>query len=288
MLIRCVLALVGRKVSLNERQFPCIDQDDSGNANHSFYVCPESTEYYDANNKTLPTVEEFNDIWAVAWEDPPEEGASEEIKASYKKRRANLTWYVENWLQRCVDDTWYGAGHRPQERLTKLITVDGTDRERVSATREAYGFIQFENSRECWLAKFKWDDDQDVIKKTTGVRKKKPAPNYSHKDLSTKQFKSKWSDHSQGRQSKWDPVVYTELDLKIAKVEKWREEDKKKNYKGQDFAMKLSRECQGIEEVEQEKSTSSQNKKKRGRGKDSGDEDHVPPPKPKGYVYRIH
>ena len=53
--------------------------------------------------------------------------------------------------------------------------------------------------------------------------------------------------------------------------------------------MKLSRECQGIEEVEQEKSTtSSKNKKKRGRGKESGDEDYIPPAKPKGYVYRIH
>ena len=234
------------------------------------------------------TVEEFNAIWDVAWEDPPEEGASEEIKASYKKRMADLRWYVDQWLPRCVDERWYGSGHRPYERLTNLIQVEGELRERVSATREGYGFIQFENSRESWLAKFAWDEEQEKEVKGTG-RKAKPAPNYSHKNkAATKQFKSKWSDYAAGQTSKWDPVVYSELQLKINKVEKWREADKKKGYVGQDLAKKLSGERQGIP-IDQEQPGGT-NKKKRARSAkdDDDDEDYTPVEEPESYPYRRH
>ena len=230
-------------------------------------------------------MEEFNAILDSAWDDPPEEGASEEIKAKYKKQRADLTWYVEQWLPRCVDDKWYGVGHRPHERLSNLVTVDNGKRERVSATREGYGYTQFENSREVWLNKFEWDDDQKKSKKKTGM-KAKSAPNYSHKNHeATKKFKAKWSDYGAGQQSKWDPNVYAELQLKIDKVEAWRKEDKKKNYKGQDLFIELSRERQGISDP-QENPTS--NKKKRSRANHDDDEDYVAPTKPQTYVFRLH
>ena len=229
-------------------------------------------------------MEEFNAIYDVAWEDPPEEGASEEVKASYKKRRATLTWYVEQWLPRCVDEKWFAAGFRPHERLSKIIDIGNkVYRARVSATREGYGFIQFENSRESWLNKFKWDDEQEKIAKRTG-KKAKSAPNYSYKNKKdTKQFKSKWSDFGSGQKSKWDPLVYAEFELKIDKVENWRKEDELKNYKGQDFLMKLSRERQGLPDTQDVPT----HKRKRGRGKrDEDDEDYTPPPQPKSYAFR--
>ena len=50
------------------------------------------------HDKNLPTVEEFNAVWDVAWEDPPEDGAAENVKADYSKRVDMLSWYVESWL----------------------------------------------------------------------------------------------------------------------------------------------------------------------------------------------
>ena len=48
----------------------------------------------------MPTVEEFNAVWDVAWEDEPEESAPESVKESYKKRKDMLSWYVESWLHK--------------------------------------------------------------------------------------------------------------------------------------------------------------------------------------------
>ena len=244
-----------------------------------------NAEHYKDHNNTLPTVEEFNAVWDVAWEDPPEESAAEEIKASYKKRRGLFSWCVESWLPRCVDDKWHGQAVRPRERVTNKIDDGGDMRERVSATREGYGFIQFENSRDSWMAKFKWDKEQELMKRKTGA-KCKPAPNYSNKrKAQTKDFKCKWSDFGQGQQSKWDPVVYSELQLRIQKVMVWREKDAEKNCKGQDFAMKLSQEWQGLTEADLQPKT----RKKRGRDIFMENDDSCAPrPEPKYFGYHKH
>ena len=221
-------------------------------------------------------------MWDVAWEDPPEDGAAENVKADYRKRVDMLSWYVESWLPKCVDDKWYGSGVRPRERLTNKIDVLGKKKERVSVTREAYGFIQFENSRDSWIAKFKWDAAQQDTKKLTGKRCV-PCPNYSKRNhATTKDYKCKWSDYAQGSQSKWDPVVYSEHQLKIAKVDEWRKKDAEKNYKGQDFAMKLSQDHQGLSQDD----LHPKPKRKRGRGKESEDDEYVPPPQIQHYGYR--
>ena len=150
-------------------------------------------------------------------------------------------------MPRCADDKWYNTATRPRVRLTEPVVVQGKNTPRVSSNREAYGLIQFENSRESWLAKFEWDDEQEKIFKDTGARRKQ-CPNYTKKnEKETEKFKCKWSDFAQGSTSKWDPCVYTELELRIEKVRKWRKEDAQvRNYKGQDFAMKLSQEKQGL------------------------------------------
>ena len=239
-------------------------------------------EYYDQHDKTLPTVEEFNAVWDVAWEDPPGEEASADIKEDYDRRVDLLTWYVESWLPKCVDVEWYGPLIRPRERLTSKVKVLGKMRTRVTVTREAYGFIQFENSRTCWIAKFKWDDEQSEKKKQTKKNKVK-APNYSRRNHeATKDFKCKWSDFAQGSQSKWDPIVYSEFELRQKKATEWRAKDAQMNCKGQDFAIQLSRKRQGITEEDLQPKPS----KKRSRGKDSEDGDYVPPPAPKytGYI----
>ena len=247
-----------------------------------FFPCVHA-EYYNSHNKALPTVEKFNRIKDVAWEDPPAESASDQEKASYKERIEDLAWYVESWLPRCVDTEWYSASIRPRERMTSLVKVEGKMKPRVSSAREGYGFIQFENSRESWLAKFQWDDEQEEVHKLTGA-KKKQAPNYSKKrEKATKQFKSKWSDYASGSQCKWDPCVYAELELKQEMVREWRKADEAKNYKGQDLFVKLSQEKQGLTQEDlQPKATRS---KKRSRAND-GDEVSAPSIQPKSYGYR--
>ena len=223
-------------------------------------------------------------MWDAAWEDPPEDTASAEIKASHTKRVDLLSWCVECWLPKCVDEKWYNAAVRPRQRLTSKVDALGKQKAMVTVTREAYGFIQFENSRSCWIAKFQWDDEQAEKKRKGEIKKCVSAPNYSKaKHAATKDYKCKWSDYAQGSQSKWDPVVHTEHELKMNKVEEWRKKDEEMNYKGQDFAMKLSQDRQGLS---QEDLLPKPNRKKRSRGKDSEDADCVPPAQPKHRGFR--
>ena len=169
-------------------------------------------------------------MWDVAWEDPPGDTAAEGIKASYAKRVDLLTWYIECWLPKCVDEKWYNAAVRPRHRLTSKVDVLGKQKAMVTVTREACGFIQFENSRSCWIAKFQWDDEQAEKKKKGEIKKCVSAPNYSKaKHAATKDYKCKWSDYAQGSQSKWDPVVHTEHELKMNKVDEWRKKDAEMN-----------------------------------------------------------
>ena len=233
-------------------------------------------EYYDKNDKTLPTVAQMNSIWDVAWEDPPnEDTASQQEKDKYAKDLENLTWYVEKYTPRAVDDKYFPANIRPHERITSTCAVDGKQKIRVTIAREAYGLIQFENSRGRWLKCFEWEDEQ---KKLPGNSARKPPPSYNKKkEEETKDYKCKWSDHAQGQGTGWDPVVYSVYDLKVNKIAKWREEDAAKNFQGQDFAKKLCQICHGVNPDVPSASTS---RKKRGRGKNDDDEECTPPQQP--------
>ena len=224
-------------------------------------------------------------MWDVAWEDPPAEGAGQDIKDSYNHRVDLLGWYVDCWLPKCVDDRWYGAMVRPRERLTSKVDVLGTSKDRVSATREAHGFIQFENSRSGWIEKFKWDDEQQEKKKTGAIKKVKSAPNYSKKNKDTHKFKSKWSDYASGSQCKWDPVVFTEHQLRMDMVAAWRKKDAEQmNYKGQDFAKQLCQERHGLTEDDLlPKPTRGSKKRNRSNG---GDGDNTPPPQVEYHGFR--
>ena len=73
--------------------------------------------------------------------------------------------------------------------------------------------------------------------------------------------------------------MFSEHQLKIAKVAEWRKKDAEKNYKGQDFAMKLSQDHQGLSQDD----LHPKPKKKRGRGKESEDDEYVPPPQIQHY-----
>ena len=68
------------------------------------------------------------------------------------------------------------------------------------------------------------------------------------------------------------------------KVEEGRKKDAEMNHKGQDFAMKLSQDRQGLT---QEDLLPKPNRKKRIRGKDSSeDADYIPPAQPKHRGFR--
>ena len=229
------------------------------------------------HDNTLPTLEEFKNVWAVAWEDPPAESASQDIKESHDKRVDLLGWYVDCWLPKCVDDKWYSAMVRPRERLTSKVDVLGQMKDRVTVTREAYGFIQFENSRSSWIEKFKWDDEQEQLKKSGAIKKKKSAPNYAKKKQDTHKFKSKWSDFASGSQCKWDPVVFSEHQLRMDLVAEWRKKDAEEmDYKGQDFARKLCQERHGLTE-ENLVPRQTRGSKKRSRSNEGGDGNNTPP-----------
>ena len=56
-------------------------------------------------------------------------------------------------------------------------------------------------------------------------------------------------------------------------MDEWRKKDAEKNYKGQDFAMKLSQDHQGLSQDD----LHPKPKRKRGRGRESEDDEYAPP-----------
>ena len=186
----------------------------------------------------LPTLNELLNVWAVAGEEAPQESADEAVKEEYQRKIAVLTWYLDVWVPMVCLPLWFGPTIRPYKLMTDMTTVEGKQKVFVTVTSEAYGLIQFENSRNKWIEIFKW-------KKINGSRKK--APQYSkNKHEETKQFKAKWSESKNGQCSGWDTVAYSTFNQRKDHIRKFREEDAADDYKRMKFGQSLIKAAREI------------------------------------------
>lgn len=204
-------------------------------------------------------------VWDVASQEPPGDDASDEVKAKYQQDVELLSWYVETWLPKVVDFASYPDNVRPHYRLSSLTNVAGEQKVRVTITREAYGLLQFENSRERWLACYKFEQTAPKVK-----GKKQQAPQYNSQKPETNRFKSKWSDYKAGQCSAWDPVAYQTFEQRKQHIKNHRAADEANGFKAEKFAMKLSKIAQGIKDEEAPPARSAGGK--RSRASDDDDE----------------
>ena len=210
----------------------------------------------------MPPLEDFLNVWAVAYETEPGEGATEQEKKAYKYRWELLEWYIESYLPKTTADSFFGATVRPVKRVSGTVLVDKVQMECMPVLNEAYGQLQYENSRESWIAKFEF--------KRTHKRKGK-IPNYTKKDHeNTKKYKCKWSDAKDGQGCKWDvPLALATLNQREKTVEEWRANDASQGYIAQDVAIKISKKALDWEKKEAKLA----NKNKRAREEDNQEGD---------------
>ena len=133
-------------------------------------------------------------VYAVAEEEQPDEDATAEIKAAYDWKIVDLTWCLDIWLPMVVGVDFFGPSIRPYALIVdKFKDPNDGNKEKVyvAVTSEAYGLIQFENSRDKWAAVCAYKDDKGWKKTPPAHNANKPA---------THQFKSKWSDAKSGQQ----------------------------------------------------------------------------------------
>ena len=134
--------------------------------------------------------------------------------------------------------------------MVDKIEVGGEQKVLVTSSTVAFALLQYENSREKWMEIFKWKDSY-------GWRK--TAPQYSSKKPETVQFKSKWSEASQGQGSGWDPVALATFDQRQKAHKTWRATDKADDYR-------RMKECQVLiktaHEIELEATSPSRKRRK--------------------------
>ena len=187
---------------------------------------------------TLPTLEEFLTVWDVAYEQPPGDGASAEEKKAYADSMERFEWYVDKYLPRTCGNEFFGPTVRPCKMVSDKILIEGTEYICVNVLTEAFGQVQYENSREKWLATFEW-------KKQHKFSNNKKVPQYNKNDASTNKFKAKWSDSKEGQGTKWDaPLANQTLMMRKDTISKWRKNDKETGYIAQKMAMQICRKAQ--------------------------------------------
>ena len=182
-------------------------------------------------------------MWAVADEEAPQDSANEAVKEEHQRKIAVLTWHLDVWVPMVCLPLWFGPTIRPYKLMTDMTNVEGRQKVFVTVTSEAYGLIQFENSRNKWIEIFKW-------KKING--KRKAAPQYSKARANeTKQFRAKWSEHKNGQCSGWDPVAYTTFDQRKDHIQAFRTKDAQDDYKRMKFGRDLLKKHHEVGESEE-------------------------------------
>ena len=188
---------------------------------------------------TLPTLEEFLAVWDVAYEEQPGDDASPEEKKSYQDRMELLEWYVEKYLPRTISQDFYGPIVRTVKKISDKVKIDGVFYICINVLTEAFGQVQYENSREKWIETFKWKREH---KFSSGKDRK--VPQYNKTDPSTFRFKAKWSDSAVGQGTKWDcDQACATLEMRQETISKWRKNDAAQGYIPQNLAVKISRKA---------------------------------------------
>lgn len=172
--------------------------------------------------------------------------AYEAALRQYKGRCQFLLWYVDSWLPmvaNCFLDMW-GPMVRPYYYPSSKVKLPNMTQERVLVTQagEAFGLLQYQNSRTRWLAVFEWKKNNPATK-----GKKPQVPTYNKNNPDTKDFMSKWSDFAHGQGSGWDPACYAVFNKRMNWVQEFRIKDKEEGYPVQKLAQKLVREDYGID-----------------------------------------
>ncbi len=125
---------------------------------------------------------------------------------------------MDVFLTAVAGSEFWGPKVKPYKLPTDKFRVGETEKVHVTTASEAFGLIQFEDSRKRWLSCFAW-------KKTNPGKDKKPPVWSKAKDKETLDFKCKWSDHSHGQGSGWDRVAYKTYKKRFDSISEFREKE---------------------------------------------------------------
>jgi hypothetical protein len=157
----------------------------------------------------LPDIEELMGSWNLG--EAPGDDASADDLAAYTRQVKILTWYVDQFVPMAVGVDWWGPELRPYKLMTDTTELEGKQKVLVTVTSEAFGLLQYENSRSRWINVFKW-------KRKNGNKKGKKVPQYNRKKPDTFVYMAKWSDYKAGQCSGWNPVAFQVFEERKAQI----------------------------------------------------------------------
>lgn len=198
------------------------------------------------------------DAWVLGEEvkepEKPPKDASEEDKAKYEQDKEAYDyyvykvelklWYVDQYLMQAAGAEFWGPKIKPYYLPVDKFQLGDALKMRVPAAAEAFGLVQYENSRKRWLNVFKWK------KKNPGKGKKPPS--WSKSKPETAPFKCTWSDYAHGQGSGWDPQAYRTYIKRLAAVQAFRKEEEEEDYPQMMAAQAMIKAHYGIPEEETE------------------------------------
>ena len=161
------------------------------------------------------------------------------LKKLHHSKELMLTWYLDEWLPNVVGIDWWGPLCRPYNMPTDKFMVAQKTKTCITKTTEAFGLLQFENSRERWLATFVWKEANPKAKRPPQYSKKKPV---------THIFKSKWSDESHGKGSGWDKKAYKVFMERVKQVGEFRDNESKTGSPRMTYGKVLVKRAHGVDE----------------------------------------
>lgn len=168
----------------------------------------------------LPEIDELMESFNLG--EAPGDDADAKDLAAYTRQVKILTWYVDQYVPMAVGVDWWGPEIRPFKLMTDTTELEGKQKVLVTVTSEAFGLLQYENSRSRWINVFKW-------KKKNGKKGKK-APQYNRKKPETEIYKAMWSDFKSGQCSGWNPVAFQVFEERKAQIKAFRDKDKENGY----------------------------------------------------------
>lgn len=192
----------------------------------------------------LPTTEELENIWEnlplQEEQDPEEEDEISEEAQSQKEQKEHkvelLAWYLDKWMPMVAGAEFWGPTKRPFRLMTDLEKLRGEkktpERTLVTITSEAFGLLVFANCREKWLASFQFRKEN---------KHGTPLPSYKKDDIETHKYQNKWSSSRGGGTGGggWSQEALDYFNEKMQLVDKFRKDEKDRDYKNYKFGRKL-------------------------------------------------
>ncbi len=177
------------------------------------------------------------DVWNTP--DMPNNEAPQIHKDNYNRKASLLTWYLNEWIPNVVGSDWWSPQIRPYKFMTDKVEVEGAQKVLVTVTSEAFGLVQYENSRDKWIENFKY-------KEANGKHAKVPMHNKNKPE--THRFKAKWSDAKSGQCSGWHHGAFTMFQIRKGSIKEFRVQDEADDMIKQKFGQKMIRIAYNIKE----------------------------------------